>query len=130
MSESQPQIPIVDFGAFSNGDPATRSHIAAELTTACRRVGFVYIRNHGIPAALLEEAFAWSQRLFNLSREQKMLAPHPPGPDVHRGYSWPGLEKVSQYIHAAGDGDDAEAQRMGEELRKIEDYKVPFICAG
>ncbi|KAF7538249.1 hypothetical protein G7054_g3083 [Neopestalotiopsis clavispora] len=126
MSEPQHAIPIVDFGAFSTGDLATRSRIAAELTTACRRVGFVYIRNHGIPAALLEEAFAWSQRLFDLPREKKMLAPHPPGPDVHRGYSWPGLEKVSQYIHTAGDGDDAEAQTVGEELRKIEDYKESY----
>lgn len=124
MSDPQSPIPIVDFAAFPTGDPASRARIAAELTSACRRVGFVYVRNHGIPVPLLEEAFSWSQRLFDLPDEKKLLAPHPPGPDVHRGYSWPGLEKVSQYIHAAGDGDDDEAQRVGEELRKVADCKV------
>lgn len=127
MSDPQTPIPIVDFAAFPTGDPASRARIAAELTSACRRIGFVYIRNHGIPAPLLEEAFSWSRRLFELPKEKKLLAPHPPGPDVHRGYSWPGLEKVSQYIHATGDGDDDEAQRVGEELRKVEDCKVCLI---
>lgn len=47
-----------------------------------------------------------------------MLAPHPPGPEVHRGYSYPGLEKVSQY---AG-GDIAK----GEELRSVIDCKESY----
>ncbi|KAJ8105451.1 hypothetical protein ONZ43_g7423 [Nemania bipapillata] len=38
-----------------------------------------------------------------------MLAPHPPGPSVHRGYSWPGLEKVSQTIYADGEEDKQAA---------------------
>ncbi|KAK6222823.1 hypothetical protein LQW54_000632 [Pestalotiopsis sp. IQ-011] len=123
MPDPQSPIPIVDLAAFPGDDPASRARIAAELTSACRRVGFVYVRNHGIPAPLLEEAFSWSRKLFDLSKEKKLLAPHPPGPDVHRGYSWPGLEKVSQYM---GEGNDDEAQRVGEELRKVEDCKESY----
>jgi hypothetical protein len=68
---------------------------------------------------LLEEAFGWSKRLFDLKTEEKMLAPHPDGPTVHRGYSWPGLEKVSQVISS-----DLE---VGEKLRAVTDCKVGCV---
>ncbi|KAH8671395.1 thymine dioxygenase [Xylariales sp. PMI_506] len=115
-------IPIVDFGAWSSGSPEATQHIARELTEACRKVGFVYVTNHGLPRELVDEAFSWSKRLFDLPKEKKMLAPHPPGPSVHRGYSWPGLEKVSQRVHLEGEDPDAEEA----ELRKIGDYKESY----
>lgn len=44
------------------------------------------------------------------------------GPNVHRGYSWPGLEKVSQYIHQDGaDSDDEDSK-----LRQIQDCKESY----
>ena len=39
---------------------------------------------------------------------------------MHRGYSWPGLEKVSQYIPEEGENADDE----DAELRKVQDFKV------
>ena len=48
-----------------------------------------------------------------------MLAPHPSGFTVHRGYSWPGLEKVS---NAMGDEDDKED--LTKSLRQVSDVKV------
>ncbi|KAI1422960.1 hypothetical protein F5Y12DRAFT_786395 [Xylaria sp. FL1777] len=115
-------IPLVDMGLWPDGSAADRKRIASELTDACRRVGFVYVVNHGVPADLLEEAFAWSRRLFGLPLENKMLAPHPPdtGSSVHRGYSWPGLEKVSQTIYADGEEDKQV------EGRKISDVKESY----
>ncbi|RYC66158.1 hypothetical protein CHU98_g70 [Xylaria longipes] len=113
-------IPVVDMGSWPNGSATDRIRVASELTDACRRVGFVYVVHHGIPAELLEEAFAWSRRLFNLPLENKMLAPHPPGPSVHRGYSWPGLEKVSQTIYA-----DREEGKQAED-RKVHDVKESY----
>lgn len=72
-------IPVVDFGAWPTGSRDDRKRLAGELAGACRRVGFVYVVHHGVPDDLLAEAFAWSQKLFDLPREKKMLAPHPPG---------------------------------------------------
>lgn len=50
-----------------------------------------------------------------------MKALHPPGSAVHRGYSYPGLEKVSDVIQA----------EVGEEgvkdVRGVPDFKV---CTG
>ncbi|KAI1179184.1 hypothetical protein F4777DRAFT_534698 [Nemania sp. FL0916] len=115
-------IPIVDLGSWLNGSAADRKRIASELTDACRRVGFVYVVNHGVPPGLLEEAFDWSRRLFDLPLKKKMLAPHPPGPDVHRGYSWPGLEKVSQNIYADGEEDKQADDRRVSDVK--ESYEI------
>lgn len=45
-----------------------------------------------------------------------MKALHPPGSAVHRGYSYPGLEKVSDVI-----------QEEVREVRSVPDFKV---CTG
>ncbi|KAH8591202.1 hypothetical protein B0O99DRAFT_632805 [Bisporella sp. PMI_857] len=112
------RLPIIDFANWDNGGFKERTEIGAALADACRTVGFAYIINHGISPALVEEAFGWSKRLFDLKLEDKMLAPHPPGPTVHRGYSYPGLEKVSQVI-----SDDLE---VGRKLREVKDCKESY----
>ncbi len=48
-----------------------------------------------------------------------MLAPHPPAFTVHRGYSWPGLEKVSNAM-----GDEEDVENLKKELRQVSDVKV------
>jgi isopenicillin N synthase-like dioxygenase len=113
------QIPVVDFSVWTKDiEPNARVKVAKQIVDACREVGFVYIVNHELPDALLDEAFAWSRRFFALSQEDKLKAPHPDGWAVHRGYSWPGLEKVSQ---AMSEGDDEERVKK---LREITDCKV------
>lgn len=112
-------IPVVDFANFTNiSDSAERLSIAKSLVSACQHVGFVYIINHGLPTDLIDNAFEKSKRLFALDHEAKMQAPHPDGPAVHRGYSYPGLEKVSQY--AGGE------EKVGEQLREVIDCKESY----
>lgn len=115
-------LPVIDFSRWLHGSAEDKKQVAHDLAEACRGVGFVYITNHGVPPALLDEAFSWSKKLFDLPTSQKMLAPHPPGPNVHRGYSWPGLEKVSQYI--LQDGADAAAEDAA--LRQVQDCKESY----
>jgi hypothetical protein len=111
------KLPVIDFAKWDSAStPEQRLAVAKELADACHNVGFVFIINHGVSPELLDEAFGWSKRLFDLKTEEKMLAPHPDGPTVHRGYSWPGLEKVSQVI--------SEDLEVGEKLRAVTDCKV------
>lgn len=115
-------IPIVDFAEWSANSPQKeKQEIATQLAEACRNVGFVYIINHKVSPERLAEAFAWSKKLFDLKRDEKMLAPHPNGSAVHRGYSWPGLEKVSNLM---GDEEDPEAAKKA---RAVSDVKVRLI---
>lgn len=112
-------IPIIDFSRWTHPASAEdRIAVTKDLISACQSVGFVYIVNHGLSHDILNEAFAMSNRLFNLPLSEKMKAPHPDGPEVHRGYSYPGLEKVSQY----SGGDEAE----GEKLRAVVDVKESY----
>ena len=93
--------------------------IAKALVAACRDVGFVYIINHGISEDLLQQAFKITKQLYDLPKGEKMKAPHPPTWAHHRGYSWPGLEKVSSL---KSDGKD-DGEVVGK-LREIGDFKV------
>lgn len=112
-------IPIVDFSSWNKPQgESDKLHVANELVEACQTVGFVYIINHALPESVIDAAFDWSKRLFQLPREEKLKAPHPEGWAVHRGYSWPGLEKVSQVMSTV---DDEQARRK---LREVPDVKV------
>ena len=110
-------IPIVDFGAFLDGETEEQERVAREIDEAFRTVGFVYLKNHGVPKEKVEECFEWSKKFFALPVETKMLAPHPPGGAHHRGYSPPGLEHVTQHTY---DKEDVAKSR------EIPDYKESY----
>jgi isopenicillin N synthase-like dioxygenase len=58
-----------------------------------------------------------SKKFFDLPLATKMLAPHPPGGSHHRGYSAPGVEKVSQYEYDANEL---------KKLRDVPDFKESY----
>ncbi|HTR17083.1 MAG TPA: 2-oxoglutarate and iron-dependent oxygenase domain-containing protein [Acetobacteraceae bacterium] len=66
------EIPMIDLAPFSGTDAAARRAVASALREACVNVGFFYIRNHGVPQALIDETFAQAPRFFGLSLEEKM----------------------------------------------------------
>lgn len=118
-------IPVVDFSAWQPGAPIDqRKVVADQIIAACRKFGFVYITNHSVSPKRLEEAFAMSKKLYDLPFEKKQLAPHPPGFTVHRGYSKPGLEKVSNAM-----GDETDGDALVKDLRKVGDAKVTATSA-
>ncbi|HZB91993.1 MAG TPA: 2-oxoglutarate and iron-dependent oxygenase domain-containing protein [Stellaceae bacterium] len=65
-------IPVLDFGPCFAGESGALEPLACRLREACERVGFFYIRNHGVPEALVERAFAASRRFHALPLEQKL----------------------------------------------------------
>ena len=119
-SSDLPSLPLIDLAGFTSSIPEERLKTAKQLVAACQEVGFVYITNHGVPQKNLEEAFAVSEKFYNLPQEDKLKAPHPPGWAVHRGYSWPGLEKVSEAVSGA---DNADTVRS---LRAVQDFKESY----
>lgn len=120
MTAETASVPVIDFAGWtSDASLEQRKAIAHKLIEACQRVGFVYIINHNLSPQRLAQAFDWSKKLFDLKVEQKMLAPHPKGFTVHRGYSWPGLEKVSNAM-----GDEIDKADLTKNLRLVSDVKV------
>ncbi|KAF9701017.1 hypothetical protein EKO04_000529 [Ascochyta lentis] len=111
-------VPIVDFSAYSSKQhDSDKTKTAREIDEAFRNVGFVYLKNHGVQQEKIAECFKWSKAFFSLPTERKMQAPHPPGGSHHRGYSAPGVEKVSQHTYDANELSKA---------REVPDYKESF----
>lgn len=87
-------IPTLDMHRFDSD----RARFVDELGAAYREFGFVGVRNHGIPAELMDRAYATFQKFFALPEAVKR-AYHVPGGGGARGYTGFGIEtaKDSQY---------------------------------
>ncbi|KAL4794038.1 hypothetical protein BDV19DRAFT_204511 [Aspergillus venezuelensis] len=114
---TSPSIPIIDLEPARTGGQEELNKVAQEVYQAFKHVGFAYIKNHGIPQDLVDEAFNWSSKFFALPSTEKNKAPHPPEGWYHRGYSGIGREKVVQMVFDS----DGIAER-----RKTPDVKESF----
>jgi isopenicillin N synthase-like dioxygenase len=76
-------VPLIDLSALATDpeDPAT----ADQLGAACRDVGFLYVRNHGVPQPLVDRAFGAARHFFAQPLDAKM-AVHIARSPHHRGY--------------------------------------------
>lgn len=54
-------IPLIDLGPLAGGVAGDDGHsrTGKDIYEAFKNVGFAYIKNHGIPQDLVDEAFAW-----------------------------------------------------------------------
>ncbi|HJV18882.1 MAG TPA: 2-oxoglutarate and iron-dependent oxygenase domain-containing protein [Sediminibacterium sp.] len=65
-------IPIVDLAAFTSGSAAQKAAFVQELGKAYEEVGFVAVKNHGIPDQLIADQYAFVQQFFALPLEKKL----------------------------------------------------------
>src|SRR5690242_18195446 len=64
-------IPVVDLSDFTGKDPKLKQSFVQNLGKAYEEVGFVAVKNHGIPAALIEDLYKHVQQFFSLPSEKK-----------------------------------------------------------
>ncbi|EMC97924.1 hypothetical protein BAUCODRAFT_573968 [Baudoinia panamericana UAMH 10762] len=119
VSSDDLDIPLIDFASFTNGDAATRRTTAQAILSGFQTAGFIYLRNHGVPKADVETAFAESARFFKRSPTQKE-ALNWTTPEANRGYSGPGREKTTDLTDAA----DIEAKRAEEGADLKESFEI------
>ena len=83
------EVPVIDIAPLRDGvDPAG---VGAELTRAATEVGFLYVRNHGVDAALVERARHAGLEFFRLPEAVKREAATN---RFHHGYLRPGSTKM------------------------------------
>jgi isopenicillin N synthase-like dioxygenase len=68
-------IPVLDLGPFLAGEPGALERLGAELRRAFTEVGFYFIRNHGVPQSLVDEAFAAAARFHAQPLDAKLAMP-------------------------------------------------------
>ena len=66
------QIPVVDLAPLLSEGRGGLARVTADLVQAAEAVGFFYVRNHGVPAELIERAIAASRAFFALPLERKL----------------------------------------------------------
>jgi isopenicillin N synthase-like dioxygenase len=64
-------IPVVDLAQFTQGTPTQKAAFVNELGKAYEEVGFVAVKNHGIPAELIAQQYEFVQQFFALPEAQK-----------------------------------------------------------
>lgn len=63
------EIPVIDVAPLIDGSKPQQ--VAARIRHVCEHVGFMYIRNHGVPQELIERMYALSKAFFELPQAQK-----------------------------------------------------------
>ena len=64
------ESPLFDLTRFESPDPAEAASAARDLDRICREVGFVVIRNHGVPEAV-QTALYDARRPFSTCRSTR-----------------------------------------------------------
>ncbi len=64
-------IPSVDLSDFINGNPVKKNEFVQQLGNAYETVGFVAVKNHGVPDELISDLYKYVQQFFSLPLEQK-----------------------------------------------------------
>lgn len=63
------EIPVIDLGSFVAREIDTATVDA--VGTACRDVGFLYVKNHGFPAVLIDQLLTRAEEFFSQSIDEK-----------------------------------------------------------
>lgn len=61
------EVPVLDLTPLTEGGDI--SGLARELDEACRKTGFFYVRNHGVPESVLNAVFGATRRYFAIPPE-------------------------------------------------------------
>jgi isopenicillin N synthase-like dioxygenase len=69
------RLPILDLGPYLRGEDGALRRLAGEIEHAGETIGFFYIAGHGVPEALIDEAFAQSRRFHALPLAEKRKLP-------------------------------------------------------
>jgi isopenicillin N synthase-like dioxygenase len=65
-------IPVLDLAPLRGGEPGALERLGAELRRAFTEVGFYFVRNHGVPQALVDAAFDAAKRFHDQPLDSKL----------------------------------------------------------
>ena len=113
-------IPVVDLADFLSGDPKRKQSFVQQLGKAYEDVGFVAVKNHGIPDDLIADLYKYVQRFFSLPSDTKKKY-EVPGLAGQRGYTSfgkehakgsdaPDLKEFFQYGQMVDDNDPVKKE--------------------
>jgi isopenicillin N synthase-like dioxygenase len=121
------EIPIIDVSALWGTDAEALKALTEQIRLACSRVGFFYIKNHGVAPDLIARAYRRSKLFFDLPDPEK-LESHIAKSAAHRGFIPLYEESFYETIGSAtANKDHKEAFQIGVDLPPDHPDFVPGI---
>jgi isopenicillin N synthase-like dioxygenase len=129
-------IPSVDLAEFLSGDPVRKAAFVQELGKAYEEVGFVAVKNHGVPDDLIADLYKYVQEFFSLPSDQKRDY-EIPGLAGQRGYTSfgkehakgsdaPDLKEFFQYGQIPRDNYKEEEYPQNVAVKEIKEFNPTF----
>ncbi|RPE13324.1 isopenicillin N synthase family oxygenase [Chitinophaga lutea] len=113
-------IPSVDLAEFTSGDSARKSVFVQKLGKAYEEVGFVAVKNHGIPDNVIADLYKYVQEFFQLPSETKRSYEIPAlagqrgytsfGKEHAKGFDAPDLKEFFQFGQTVEDNDPVKSE--------------------
>ena len=88
-------VPVVDLSKFTSGTEQEKADFVKSLGNAFHEIGFVAVKNHGIPKTLIDGFYANAKEFFGLNTATKRTY-EVPGLAGQRGYTSFGKEHAKQ----------------------------------
>jgi isopenicillin N synthase-like dioxygenase len=132
-------IPSVDLAEFLSGDPVRKAAFVQELGKAYEDVGFVAVKNHGVPDELISDLYKYVQEFFSLPSDQKRKYEIPElagqrgytsfGKEHAKGSDAPDLKEFFQYGQVPRDNFKEEEYPPNVTVNQIAKFNPTFDSA-
>src|SRR5688572_9817254 len=113
-------IPVVDLSDFLSGDEHRKKQFVQQLGKAYEEVGFVAVKNHGIPDQLIADLYQYVEEFFALPGETKLKYEKPElagqrgytsfGREHAKGSEAPDLKEFFQFGQTVEDNDPVKSE--------------------
>ena len=129
-------IPSVDLAEFLSGDAVRKNAFVQQLGKAYEEVGFVAVKNHGVPDELIADLYRYVQEFFSLPLEKKKnyeiagLAGQRGytsfGKEHAKGSDAPDLKEFFQYGQIARENFSEEEYPNNVRISEVEAFNTTF----
>src|SRR5579859_2883266 len=133
-------IPVVDLSEFTSGTPQQKAAFVSALGKAYEEVGFVAVKNHGIPDATVAGLYSNTQAFFSQPQDIKRkyeiagLAGQRSytsfGKEHAKGSTAPDLKEFFQFGQTVEDSDPIKAEYPDNvQVAEVPDFNRLFVRA-
>lgn len=129
-------IPSVDLSDFLHGDTNKRNAFVQQLGKAYEEVGFVAVKNHGVPDHLIADLYKYVQEFFSLPLDKKRAYEIPElagqrgytsfGKEHAKGSDAPDLKEFFQYGQVPRDNYKEEDYPDNVKINEVQAFNTTF----
>lgn len=132
-------IPVVNLADFTTGDLQQKREFVSQLGKAYEEVGFVSVKNHGIPDALIAKLYKEIEQFFALPVDVKEQYNKPElagqrgytsfGTEHAKGYDAPDLKEFFQFGQIVEEGNNPNQYPDNVAVAEIPEFTPTLLAA-